>query len=157
MCRPLFTILSAISLLLCVGTCGLWVRSYRPNRFDGIGDPPLLSDSKGEIIFACRDWVGDTDPYSRGGMGFYLNHGSENVFYENGVIAYANVTRTFVPYWAMAMLFAVLAIICLRIRSSGPRSFGEKVCFICGYDLRATPDQCPECGTVPVPKKEISN
>lgn len=57
--------------------------------------------------------------------------------------------RLWIPYWALVVL-CVIGPLCRFIawrRSKGRRR--ENVCVKCGYDLRATPDRCPECGTVP--------
>src|SRR5436190_1094615 len=54
-------------------------------------------------------------------------------------------TDIFLPYAAIVTAFAlgpVIAFVFRRRRAPGR-------CFRCGYDLRATPDRCPECGTIP--------
>jgi hypothetical protein len=57
----------------------------------------------------------------------------------------------FVPTWLVAALFAlpVAVRIVRRWRSIPPGN-----CPRCGYDLRATPDRCPECGATPAPDRQ---
>jgi hypothetical protein len=56
-----------------------------------------------------------------------------------------------IPYWLPATLFLFVPgfrlIIYIRTRRQIPPGF----CKNCGYDLRATPNQCPECGMLVPP------
>jgi hypothetical protein len=54
-----------------------------------------------------------------------------------------------VPMWAILLPTAILPVAWgwrWRARRRGPGR-----CASCGYDLRATPDRCPECGTPAAP------
>lgn len=50
------------------------------------------------------------------------------------------------PYWALSLVFGggVACRIALR-----PAPLPPHLCRVCGYDLRATKERCPECGTAP--------
>ena len=57
-----------------------------------------------------------------------------------------------VPHWFLAALTGVPS--CIRIvsvlrRAGMLRRMRHGLCPSCGYDLRATPERCPECGAVP--------
>ena len=55
-----------------------------------------------------------------------------------------------VPAWAIVLATAVLpirAFLAWRHDRRQKSRVAENACRACGYDLRATPDRCPECGT----------
>ncbi len=57
--------------------------------------------------------------------------------------------RAEVPHWAIVLPMLAWPIFRIRGRLRTRRSRRLGLCGKCGYDLRATPDRCPECGDVP--------
>jgi hypothetical protein len=56
-----------------------------------------------------------------------------------------------VPHWAVAAVLLVPPAVWLLRHRASRRRLRLGLCPACGYDLRATPGRCPECGTLPGP------
>jgi hypothetical protein len=52
------------------------------------------------------------------------------------------------PMWPAPVLSAILSAIWIRRWLQRRRRARVGACLFCGYDLRATPGRCPECGAV---------
>lgn len=63
------------------------------------------------------------------------------------VIIFQRRTSVSVSLWLLLAVFALPGVIetILLLRGRARRAAG--LCLICGYDVRASPDRCPECGT----------
>jgi hypothetical protein len=165
--------LTWLSLLLCLATAALWVRSYwvgeavRPRTGEWIW---VLNSVRGSItIGSYRPSPNfQVPPYTRFvplpapsrpnppadprvpidwhvmGFGLRITRG--------GTLTTRSGRSTFFPGWmavtphaALVVVFAALPAV--RFRPRRRRTPG--LCATCGYDLRATPERCPECGAVP--------
>jgi hypothetical protein len=132
--------IATISFLLCVGTISLLVRSeFKVYVWEWLRRSPsaatwnLIQIVIGHDKIALNIISGPAKPY-RGVQIFQF------------------------PLLFPALLFAAVAIMALgRYRRMRKHMINQRirdgVCTRCGYDLRATPDRCPECATIP-PKKE---
>jgi hypothetical protein len=65
-------------------------------------------------------------------------------------------TRATPQFQCVWLISAPLTILFVLLAVHSRREFNRRtrlgLCPRCGYDLRATPDRCPECGTIPPPR-----
>ena len=190
--RPwLFNGMAVLSLMLCMATVGLWVRSYwrqdqiaffpKPSSTCFLGDwrgrveltrqyvSPAVPSGWGASTsnfgtvgeFKQTGWVrggSSFDPHFIAPHAFYFGH-TENLGY--AIISSMRITQSFdiwaLPFWLIALAFAMTpAFLGLSTLRNSRRS-RRGLCASCGYDLRATPDRCPECGTAPPKEQTIAS
>jgi hypothetical protein len=54
-----------------------------------------------------------------------------------------------VPVWCLTLITAMTPGLAVIWWSQRRRRSARGLCVSCGYDLRGTPERCPECGTAP--------
>ena len=114
--------------------------------------PPLARSPTGlQYTPAVMAWYNKTVPFDvfRHALGFALDtHPHLEINSAGSWVFLGQQTELVVPLWAVCTLFFLPLFALLRLRRPHhPARPG--VCQSCGYDLRATPDRCPECGAIP--------
>jgi hypothetical protein len=160
--RRLFTILSALSLLLFVVVVALWVRTTVVQDYIGFeASPPTGTRIYGIASRHGLLWVGRMDDpsaeTSAGTHGYYWRTSPSSPGMRGnklplsvqfgGTDEEAKEWGVQVPY---LLLMLLLGIAPARWCFSWKRTTNKQrhgLCPSCGYDLRATPHRCPECGT----------
>jgi hypothetical protein len=167
MTRRLFNLRTALSLLLCVAVVGLWVRSrFRADHVHlefaaGAGSGAVTRYLFTEPGVLGYGWSIDRDHRGSGQWDLSYRESEPSWFHYSWLVPEVSewvtldsphgtppesVTYT-VPSWMLVLALAARpAIVARRVLSKHGRR-GAGVCQSCGYDLRATPGRCPECGT----------
>ena len=58
------------------------------------------------------------------------------------------IQQMMLSIWVLGLIVCpIIAALISYKRKRASLQIGK--CHVCGYDLRATPDRCPECGTIP--------
>jgi hypothetical protein len=157
--RGALRFLALLSGLLCLAFVALWVRSYWALDsvfFESIDHGYLISSSQGRIRAFRRDAV-----YGSGGVlrGSYppLTFSEATAPGRREILGISSGASTFngaparwiiVPLWVLSVITAILPAMWLWHWRRMARRVRAGFCRACGYDLRATPQQCPECGAL---------
>jgi hypothetical protein len=172
----LFTLTAAGSAVLFAGACALWVRSHggRDYAFAWLPWPADVGGRRclkadvdsggGQVEVSWKVWTAaDRERLRRrGGVAAvdsfhrtfpevpreYARSSPPTAWNAAGFKWYSGPTHSgvWLPYWSVALVTAATPAAWAAGRARRRRRAQAGHCPVCGYDLRATPDRCPECG-----------
>jgi hypothetical protein len=168
--RQAFNLLTATSLLACILAIAIWIRTVSgSDTFTILGAPvgnkvTLMTffEEDGRIVFFREQQVRyfgeprwdythlrapsrsslDRFPWYSWRHWFSYGHSVPGSYHNNYQIV-AHLLPLVAFFGALPMLWLFQWRHRYKLRRIGSH------CCVCGYDLRATPDRCPECGTTP--------
>jgi hypothetical protein len=169
-CRILFNAATLLSLLLCLAALAAWITSYRwcakISHETSTGGGHVIISDRGVLK------VGHLGPLHPTASPTNAPGWKAEIFPRT---VYGDLYRARTPtrwrpirffdvddgrrtsqylaldWWLLTVAFALLPLARWRTRRKARRLRGAGRCANCGYDLRATPDRCLECGTIARP------
>jgi hypothetical protein len=174
--RYILSAFAALSLLLSLATIVLWARSYwwrdlwlskhdcqqrsissncGEFTFQDVGFPYPMRTGVRDVFSmpayaaasAAREHPTSDRRFSFLGIAVYRGDAREGMWFAGEPpFPYTAVS---IPHWITAVVLAIppaLWLLLARRLRQRRRALAAGLCPRCGYDLRATPQQCPECG-----------
>jgi len=122
-----------------------WGKALNRPPLELEGLTPALGDFQLEYLYIDRA----NAPRNFAGFRFHAFQFSHTID-DVSIATHSENVMIVVPTWSLAALLAVFPVItsARAVRSLKARR-APGCCARCGYDLKATPNQCPECGAVP--------
>jgi hypothetical protein len=164
MVRRGFFVIALCSILLWLGAAGLFLRGIRYtehiNYWNGEGEYSYQAWSDDRGIELWRTTTTSAD-------GFWFDEFKRDQDYVDPYpfesyrfagFQYKVLVEGYTPFWTWCVRIPQWWLLSAPLippawwvwrRRKTRRSERSGLCTNCGYDLRATPNRCPECGTIP--------